>query len=801
MSNPPPIDCISITRFYPRAPDDVTYYSFGNPIDLFSGYMPYFRGFIPPGTILLDLVIIENGKQMAVTRHKTPPSGLPESPPTGYIPDNRYKLSEFEEKDQWTTEQESFLYIADDSFSPLDISRAGWLYVKVGGGGYSPNYSTQFSVRVDTKTYNAWWDKYIGSAAGWKTLVEDVETYVDPTSTETSLTVTPLIQTVSSYPCIATINVVGGYVATAEINDWSSSIPIISGAKGTNSGTISCLLGSGWDRTMSYKIRVTPTDGGDSVVAEVRQLGWPPDPYLSISPKINVVSSNAGTTDFRVNTICDYTTKVETSSSWLSILPAQARTSINCAFTQNTGDSVRIGVISATPTDGGGGTWVHVLQFPDSNVRLMVVPLIQTVPYDVGITGVVLVNKPVNILVTNGSSWLSTEPRANCTTGHINIRTTENTGAVRSGTIRITPTNGGDPVDVTVTQAGSAGSGQVTPLIQTVSKDAGTTTFSVVGGYTTKLETGSSWLSITSGDKGTNSGTISCKFTANTGESTRSGTIRVTGTKTGDINDTIVTVTQAGTTAVIPPQPTIPNTQKVVNEMALRLSDTIQAKKNVDDKIKQISDFSSAVTSVGTQNATLIKANKFAKTIEHFIKNKLSGSFGGYGIESQKILLGEMSKTMEYEIAFYKSVITMYNQIDKGYTSLNGLDFPPGFDKDTFPDGFPSSTITSYKPDNDDPMSKYMLKKTPDLRMQNRPDHTLDPLTGGMICVNGIVYVASFDSVTRAFSGYYPVGLQQPPCNPRLGKSEFPVSHVMTAPVITEDPRKYLPLCRDAVTE
>ena len=244
-ANTKPVDCISITNFYPRAPDDVTYYSFGNPIELFYGYMPYFRGFIPPGTILLDLVIIENGKQMAVARHKIPPTGLPQFPPTGYIPDNRYKLSEFEEKDQWTIEQESFLYIADDSFSPLDISRAGWLYVKVGGGGFSPNYSTQFSVRVDTKTYNAWWDKYIVSAAGWKTLVEEVETYVDPTSTHV-LSVTPHIQPVSKDAATTTFDVsntgTGAMPWAATVTSGGDWLSIKSGSGGSNSGTITCAL-------------------------------------------------------------------------------------------------------------------------------------------------------------------------------------------------------------------------------------------------------------------------------------------------------------------------------------------------------------------------------------------------------------------------------------------------------------------------------------------------------------------------------------------------------------------------------
>jgi hypothetical protein len=49
-------------------------------------------------------------------------------------------------------------------------------------------------VKVDTKIYNAWWDKYIKNADNWKALIEDVETYVDPTTEiQTSPTPTPTL--------------------------------------------------------------------------------------------------------------------------------------------------------------------------------------------------------------------------------------------------------------------------------------------------------------------------------------------------------------------------------------------------------------------------------------------------------------------------------------------------------------------------------------------------------------------------------------------------------------------------------
>ncbi len=91
----------------------------------------------------------------------------------------------------------------------------------------------------------------------------------------------------------------------------------------------------------------------------------------------------------------------------------------------------------------------------------------------------------------------------------------------------------------------------VSPVSRSVSKDAGTTTFSVSNTgtgtmpWTAAVTSGGTWLSITSGASGTDTGTINCSFTANASALARTATIRVTATgATGSPQD--VTVTQAG---------------------------------------------------------------------------------------------------------------------------------------------------------------------------------------------------------------------------------------------------------------
>ena len=99
-------------------------------------------------------------------------------------------------------------------------------------------------------------------------------------------------------------------------------------------------------------------------------------------------------------------------------------------------------------------------------------------------------------------------------------------------------------------QSGSLGNLVISPLSQMVTKDAGSTAFSVSNTgtgtmpWTASVISGSDWLSIPSGSSGSNSGTITCGYAANTGTTSRTATIRVTATEaTGSPMD--VTVTQA----------------------------------------------------------------------------------------------------------------------------------------------------------------------------------------------------------------------------------------------------------------
>jgi hypothetical protein len=111
-------------------------------------------------------------------------------------------------------------------------------------------------------------------------------------------------------------------------------------------------------------------------------------------------------------------------------------------------------------------------------------------------------------------------------------------------------------------QSGSLDNLVISPLSQTVTTDAGSTSFGVSNTGTgiipwkASVTAGADWLSISSRAEGTNTGTITCAYTANTSTSSRTGTIRMTAYGDGTQKDVTVIVIQDQSIGVGPPTPT-----------------------------------------------------------------------------------------------------------------------------------------------------------------------------------------------------------------------------------------------------
>ncbi len=290
-----------------------------------------------------------------------------------------------------------------------------------------------------------------------------------------------------------------------------------------------------------------------------------PTPTLSVSPSNQNVSKDTGSTSFNVsNTGAEtmpWTAAVTAGGSWLSITSGVSGSNsgtIMCSFTANTSSTSRTATIRVTAS-GASGSPVDVTVTQAGSPALSVSPSNQSVSKDSGTITFSVSNTgtgtmPWSAAVTSGGSWLSiTSGVSGSNSGTITCSFTANTSSTsRTATIRVTASGAtGSPVDVTVAQAGSPAL-SVSPSNQNVSKDTGSTSFNVSNTgagtmpWTAAVTSGGSWLSITSGASGSNSGTITCSFTANTSTTSRTATIRVTANSaTGSPVD--VTVTQAPT--------------------------------------------------------------------------------------------------------------------------------------------------------------------------------------------------------------------------------------------------------------
>ena len=194
----------------------------------------------------------------------------------------------------------------------------------------------------------------------------------------------------------------------------------------------------------------------------------------------------------------------------------------------------------ATPAEGATGiAWGT----PSQSV-LSVTPGSRSVSKDAGTTTFSVANAGSGSMnwtaaVTSGGTWARiTSGASGINAGTITVGFDANPagGVQRTATIRVTaPGATGSPVDVTVVQAAPLPALSVTPGSHSVSKDAGTTTFSVANAgsgsmnWTAAVTSGGTWARITSGTNGNNAGTITVGFDANPADGAqRTATIRVT---------------------------------------------------------------------------------------------------------------------------------------------------------------------------------------------------------------------------------------------------------------------------------
>ena len=194
--------------------------------------------------------------------------------------------------------------------------------------------------------------------------------------------------------------------------------------------------------------------------------------------------------------------------------------------------------------DYGGGTTP-----PPSNT-LVVNPSNRSVGASAGSTSFTITSN-VNWNVSDNANWLTLSASSGSNNGTLNASFSANTSS-NSRTANITASGGGINRTVTVTQAGTSGSGgggtgfTVSPTSKSVEKAAGSFNVSITTSSSWRVSDNTDWMRKTP-KTGTGNGTSRIDFYANNTGSTRTGIISVT--VGSEVKQIMVTQSSSGTTS------------------------------------------------------------------------------------------------------------------------------------------------------------------------------------------------------------------------------------------------------------
>jgi len=256
---------------------------------------------------------------------------------------------------------------------------------------------------------------------------------------------------------------------------------------------------------------------------------------LIVTPSNQNVTSSSGTTSFDVASNVPWTSS--SNQTWCTVTPSgTGNGTIIATYQLNTGTGSRI----ATITVSGSGVSDQVVTLTQLGTApsLIVTPINQNVSSSSGTT---------NFNVVSNVEWTSSSDQAWCSVtssgtgnGTITALYQTNTGtSSRTAAITVTGSGVSDQV-VTVTQLGTVPSLIVTPLNQNVTSSSGTTSFDVASNVEWTSSSDQTWCTVTS--SGTGNGTITAIYQANTGTSSRTAAITVSGS---GVSDQVVTVIQS----------------------------------------------------------------------------------------------------------------------------------------------------------------------------------------------------------------------------------------------------------------
>ncbi|OFY50347.1 MAG: hypothetical protein A2X22_07085 [Bacteroidetes bacterium GWF2_49_14] len=342
----------------------------------------------------------------------------------------------------------------------------------------------------------------------------------------------------------------GGTMAwTASVTTGATWLHVTSGSSGSNSGTILLTADANPDNAIRTGVITVTAAGatGSPKTATVVQAAN--SPVLMVSPDNQNVDFPGSTTSFTVSNTgggaMGWTATVTVGAAWLHITSGSSGSNsgtIQATADANPDNAIRTGVITVTAAGASGSPrTVNVVQAANLPV-LMVNPGNQNIDAEGGIAVLTVSNSGGGTMswtaaVTTGASWIRITAGSNgSNSGTILLTADANPdNGIRTAVITVTATGAmGSPRTATVVQAANSPVLVVSPASQDADFSGGSSSFAVSnsgGGtmaWTASVTTGATWLHITSGSSGSNSGTILLTADANPDNAIRTGVITVT---------------------------------------------------------------------------------------------------------------------------------------------------------------------------------------------------------------------------------------------------------------------------------
>jgi len=363
---------------------------------------------------------------------------------------------------------------------------------------------------------------------------------------------------------------------STSVTSGSSWAQISSGSTGSNTGSIQVSVSANTTaaaRTASLTVTAEGVSGSKTITI-VQAAN---ESVMNAGPQSQTISSGSASTSFAVantgNGTLSWTATVSSGASWAHITSGSNGTNTGTVMVladANPENAKRSAIVTVTDVSGKTSP-INLTINQDANESVLTVTPEQrtidfnssTLTFQVNNAGGGSIDWTAS--VSEGSAWASIRSGAGGTnSGTITVEVEANKGmASRNAVITISKAGTTDGAkSVTITQGGNETVLTAGPALQNISLRGSTTTFAVSNtgngtlSWSAAISSGSTWVHITSGNKGSNSGTIQVSADPNPDNTPRSATITVTD-DAGVCSPKTLTIQQEANPSVLLVTPTL----------------------------------------------------------------------------------------------------------------------------------------------------------------------------------------------------------------------------------------------------